>query len=59
MIRRILISLALVAALAAGCGDDDGSDVESPPVTNEFGVETFEPSDDPFFEPETDEPSAS
>ncbi len=56
-----LAALALAAGLAACGGDDDGAgdgnDVENAPVmTNEFGVETFEPGDDPFNMPETVEP---
>lgn len=59
MIRRLLAPFVLVLVLVAGCGDDDGGDqpgTDSPPLTNELGVETFEPSDDPWYSPETAEP---
>lgn len=57
-----LVAAGVAVALALGlsaCGDDgdDGDEIENAPVmTNEFGVETFEPGDDPFGLPETVQP---
>lgn len=55
--RAAAICGLLVVAIA-GCGDDDANDEtpEVPVVTNEMGVETFEPTDDPFGMPATVEP---
>lgn len=52
-----MVAVGLVAGLAA-CGDDDGNGEEAPVLTNEFGVETFEPGDDTFVMPETFEPNS-
>lgn len=57
---RRLATAAAVLSLAAGlaaCGDDDGDTEQAPVVTNEFGVETFEPGDDTFDLPDTVEPA--
>jgi hypothetical protein len=55
-----VVALGLVLGLSlSACGDDDAPQQEAPPVTNEFGVETFEPSDDPWADVETTEPGAS
>jgi hypothetical protein len=51
----ILAALVAISGLAA-CGDDDAGPTDQPPLTNELGVETFEPGDDPFDLPETLEP---
>ena len=58
--RRVAAAMlaTLRAVGLAGCGDDDGDgdSTDQPPVTNELGVETFEPGDDPFELPQTLEP---
>jgi hypothetical protein len=61
MTRRLLAPLAVLTLALAGCGDDDADtgDPDTTVMTNEFGVETFEPGEDnPWFEPETLEPEA-
>lgn len=59
MTRRLLAPLAAFTFLLAACGDDDADDADTTVMTNEFGVETFEPGEDnPWFEPETLEPEA-
>jgi hypothetical protein len=59
MIRRRVAPALVALALLGACGDDDTTTDDSPPLTNEFGVETFEPwEDNPWFEPATLEPEA-
>ena len=52
MTRRLLAAAATFTVLLAACGDDDSDTSNDTPVmTNEFGVETFEPgADNPWFD---------
>jgi hypothetical protein len=57
MNRRVAAPVIVFLLALAGCGDDDADD--APPMTNEMGLETFEPEDDPWFMDATVEPGES